>query len=155
GRRERAQPGERRMTRTGAASVGESRRTPARTALPSANSTVRIGGTSRLSEPGVGRSPGNGAAWGEGLSCPVGEIGAPGTPGQERCGVSPRSWWGGLEAFHRGGQRVRKKGKGGATRRRGGGRDWGSAADVYRLSFDGACGPVNPGGIATFGWTFI
>jgi ribonuclease HI len=60
-----------------------------------------------------------------------------------------------FEAFNRGGQRVRKKGKGGAAMRRGVGRARGSAADVHRVYFDGACAPVNPGGIATFGWCLV
>src|SRR5262245_35256101 len=51
--------------------------------------------------------------------------------------------------------RARKKHRGGAARRPAVGRAWGSVADVHRLYFDGACGPVNPGGIATFGWRLI
>jgi ribonuclease HI len=50
---------------------------------------------------------------------------------------------------------VRKKGKGRGAGRQARGQAWGSAPDVHRVYFDGACGPVNPGGIATFGWRFV
>ena len=50
---------------------------------------------------------------------------------------------------------MKKKRRGEAARRHGGGRAWGSGADVHRVHFDGGCAPVNPGGIATFGWRFV
>jgi ribonuclease HI len=42
-----------------------------------------------------------------------------------------------------------KKRRGGAHRHERG------TAGVHRLYFDGACGPVNPGSVATFGWRFV
>jgi ribonuclease HI len=32
---------------------------------------------------------------------------------------------------------------------------WNSAPPEYYLYFDGACSPVNPGGVATFGWRLL
>jgi ribonuclease HI len=50
---------------------------------------------------------------------------------------------------------MRKKGTRRAAKQFGVSRARGSTTGVHRIYFDGACGPVNPGGIATFGWRFV
>jgi ribonuclease HI len=50
---------------------------------------------------------------------------------------------------------MRKKRGCGAAQRGEAHRHERGTAGVHRIYFDGACGPVNPGGVATFGWRFI
>jgi ribonuclease HI len=50
---------------------------------------------------------------------------------------------------------MRKKGKRRAAKQFGVARARGSTPGVHRIYFDGACGPSNPGGVATFGWRFV
>jgi ribonuclease HI len=33
--------------------------------------------------------------------------------------------------------------------------EWDAPREVHRIYFDGACAPVNPGGVATFGWRLV
>jgi ribonuclease HI len=47
----------------------------------------------------------------------------------------------------------RRKGRAGAWCVRQ--REWDSPQEVHRIYFDGACEPVNPGGVATFGWRLV
>jgi ribonuclease HI len=47
------------------------------------------------------------------------------------------------------------KKKKGRKRGRDVGQNWGDARGVHRLYFDGACGPTNPGGVATYGWRLM
>ena len=51
---------------------------------------------------------------------------------------------------------MRKKNRAGQFRRSGGGGPGGARPPAdRRIEFDGACGPVNPGGVATYGWRLL
>jgi ribonuclease HI len=50
---------------------------------------------------------------------------------------------------------MRKKGEGRFAGRQAGREVWCSGADAHAVFFDGACEPVNPVGVATFGWRLV
>jgi ribonuclease HI len=50
---------------------------------------------------------------------------------------------------------MERKHRGGASRQCRAGQQGHGAPSLHRLYFDGACGPVNPGGVATFGWRLV